>query len=62
MKQVIINLALKIEATMPVENETIKKLGTRIILVDTIVELRNTDIITTDQFNEAANEINNIYP
>lgn len=62
MKQVIINLALKIEATMQVENETIKKLGTRIILVDTIVELRNADIITTDQFNEAANEINNIYP
>lgn len=62
MKQVIINLALKIEATMPVENETIKKLGTRIILVDTIVELRNAGIITTDQFNEAANEINNIYP
>jgi hypothetical protein len=62
MKQVIINLALKIEATMPVENETIKKLGTRIILVDTIVELSNADIITTDQLREAANEINNIYP
>ena len=62
MKQVIINLALKIEATMPAENETIKKLGTRIILVDTIVELSNADIITTDQLREAANEINNIYP
>ncbi len=62
MKQVIINLALKIEATMPTESEAIKKLGTRIILVDTIVELRIGGIIDGEQFNEAANEINNIYP
>lgn len=62
MKQVIINLALKIEATMPTESESVKKSGTRIILGDTIIEMRNAGIITHEQFSEAANEINNIYP
>jgi len=47
---------------MPTESEAVKKSGTRIILNDMLIELAQANIITLDQFKQAANEINNIYP